>query len=195
MLCVIGISGSPSAASRTERLTDYVLDLLAERGVSVGHIRVREIPSDALLRADSSDPGLAEAIATVAGAHGVIVATPIFKASCSGLLKAFLDTLPQFAFAGKAVMPLATGGSLAHVLALDYSVRPILQSMAPRHIIQSYFVPESAMRIDNDQVLFNSEGVDGLMPALSHFIYSLDNRPEASELGHPRPDHIRMRYR
>ena len=45
------------------------------------------------------------------------MATPIYKASYSGVLKAFLDLLPQFAFGGKVVLPLLTGGTAAHVLA------------------------------------------------------------------------------
>jgi FMN reductase len=44
-------------------------------------------------------------------------------------LKVFLDLLPQFALAGKAILPIATGGSVAHLPALDYGLGPVLQSM------------------------------------------------------------------
>ncbi|GAA2254092.1 hypothetical protein GCM10010430_42290 [Kitasatospora cystarginea] len=50
----------------------------------------------------------------------------------SGLLKTLLDVLPQYALAGKTVLPLATGGSTAHVLAVDYALRPVLASMGGR---------------------------------------------------------------
>src|SRR5256885_12419558 len=43
--------------------------------------------------------------------RSVVVATPIYKASYSGVLKSFLDLLPQFGLAGKVVLPLATGGT------------------------------------------------------------------------------------
>ena len=45
-----------------------------------------------------------------------------------------LDLLPQRALEGVTVLPLATGGSTAHVLAFDYGPRPVLASMGPAHI-------------------------------------------------------------
>ena len=50
-----------------------------------------------------------------------MVATPIYKASYSGLLKLFLDALSPDALRGKTVLPLATAGNSAHLLALDYA--------------------------------------------------------------------------
>lgn len=41
-------------------------------------------------------------------ARGVILATPVYKAAYTGLLKAFLDLLPQDGLAGKIVLPIAT---------------------------------------------------------------------------------------
>ena len=60
----------------------------------------------------------------------VIVATPIYKAAYSGLLKVFLDLLPAEALRGKTVLPLASGGSVAHLLALDYALKPVLSRWA-----------------------------------------------------------------
>ena len=57
----------------------------------------------------------------------------------SGVLKAFLDLLPQDGLADKLVLPLATGGSQSHMLALDYALRPVLASLAPRHILPSIY--------------------------------------------------------
>ena len=65
-------------------------------------------------------------LAQVANAQLIVVATPVYKAAYSGLLKVFLDLLPQTALAGKTVLPLATGGSPHHMLALDCALRPVL---------------------------------------------------------------------
>ena len=72
-----------------------------------------------------------------------MVATPVYQAAYSGLLKVFLDLLPQFAFRGKAVLPIVTGGSPAHVLAVDYALRPVLANLGAAHIGQGWFVPSS----------------------------------------------------
>jgi FMN reductase len=51
----------------------------------------------------------------------------VYKAAYSGLLKTLLDLLPQCALAGKVVLPVVTCGSPAHVLAIDYALRPLYQ--------------------------------------------------------------------
>jgi FMN reductase len=148
---VVIISGSPSPTSKTAQMGEYVASLLEADGISVRHLQVRDISPAALLTADCSDAGVVDALGAVADADGVVLATPTFKAAYSGLLKVFLDLLPQFGFAGKAVLPLATGGSLAHVLALDYALRPVIQSMGARHVVQSYFVLADQLTVIDGQ--------------------------------------------
>ena len=61
----------------------------------------------------------------------------------SGVLKVFLDLLPQTALKGKVVLPLATGGSPHHMLALDYALRPVLQSLGAKHILPGVYASDS----------------------------------------------------
>src|SRR5687767_8013722 len=128
-LFVLGISGSPSASSKTARIVDQLLARLATQGLETQHVALASLSPTAILRGDTRDAGLIDLAAALDRACGVVVATPIFKAAYSGLLKATLDILPQFGLAGKSVLPIGTGGSPAHVLALDYALRPVLQSM------------------------------------------------------------------
>jgi FMN reductase len=136
---VLLLGGSPSAPSTTWRLLQLVGERLAAQGHRTVALQVRELPAQALLRADLSDPAIREASALVAEADAVVIGTPVYKASFSGVLKAFLDLLPQFGLAGKLVLPLATGGSQAHMLALDYALRPVLASLGPRQILPSIY--------------------------------------------------------
>lgn len=184
---IVALSGSPSPESKTAMLAQKVIDELRADAADVQHIRLSALNGLALLRGETSDQGIADAIAAVDEADGVVVATPIFKSSYSGLLKIFLDVLPQFGLAGKAVLPLATGGSLAHVLALDYGLRPVLQSMGARHIVQAVFVA-SAQASVVDQRLELAEDTTGLLnEALLHFREALRGTDRPSLLGHPRP--------
>jgi FMN reductase len=113
-------------------VSQHVLGLLRSEDLETRFLAVRDLPAEALLRGNTSEPQIADALAAVEQASGIVFATPIFKAAYSGLLKCMLDILPQFALAGKAILPIATGGSVAHVLALDYGLRPVLQSMGAR---------------------------------------------------------------
>lgn len=184
---VLAISGSPSSKSRTALVAKHVLGLLRSEELDTRFLSIRDLPAEALLSANTSDPKLAEALALVELASGIIVATPIFKAAYSGILKCMLDLLPQFALAGKAILPLATGGSVAHVLALDYGLRPVLQSMGARHIVQSHFIPEKDVTVQGDQVVLDPATAMPLEEAVHHFKASLGLIAIDALMGHPRP--------
>ncbi|MDN3356376.1 NADPH-dependent FMN reductase [Actinomadura sp. DC4] len=140
MASILSVSGSPSATSRTARLLGHVGQRLAAQGHQVTSLDVRTLPGDALLGADFGHPAIVAATGLFQHADGVVIGTPVYKAAYSGLLKSLLDLLPQYALAGKTVLPLATGGTTAHVLAIDYALRPVLSSMGAAHIVQGWFV-------------------------------------------------------
>ena len=148
MTSIVVFSGSPSLVSKTAILGDFAVAALRERGLVATHVKVRELPGEALLAGDTDHPAIAREIRHLADAEGAVFVTPIYKASFSGLTKLLIDLLPQFALRGKVAMPLATGGSLAHVLALDYGLRPVLQSLGARHIVQSFFVLQSEIEAE-----------------------------------------------
>lgn len=150
-MTVIAISGSPSPTSRTQRLLSHLLSLLEQDGLETKLLSLSSLPADALIRADVSAPEIAHSLAEIDKARVVIVGTPIYKAAYSGLLKVFLDLLPQRGFDGKIVLPIATGGSEAHLLALDYALRPVLQSLAADIVLPSVFA------LDRD-IVRNADG-------------------------------------
>jgi FMN reductase len=137
---IVVIAGSPSATSRTVALGEYLAGRLRTQAHEVSVVAVRELPADALLGADTDHPAIAEVIAALAAADGVVVASPVYKAAYSGVLKALLDLLPQWAFGGKVVLPVLTGGSPAHALAVDYALRPVLAALGADHVVQGAFV-------------------------------------------------------
>ncbi|MBY8345146.1 MULTISPECIES: NADPH-dependent FMN reductase [Streptomyces] len=140
MPTILAVSGSPSPVSLTHRVLTRAAERLGGRGHLVDVLAVRALPSGPLLAADTAHAEIDSAVRQFTQADAVVLATPVYKAGYSGLLKTFLDLLPQFALDGKVVLPLATGGSLAHVLALDYGLRPVLMSMKPAAVAESLFV-------------------------------------------------------
>jgi FMN reductase len=152
-MSVILISGSPSPTSSSARLLHHIGERLASHGHLVGRLQVRELPPAALLHGDGSDPAIARALAQVAAADAVVIATPIYQASFAGGLKCFLDLLPQAGLDGKLVLPLATGGSQSHLLALDYALRPVLSALAARFILPGIYAASSQLAWDGDKGL------------------------------------------
>lgn len=180
---VVGMTGSPSTTSKTARLCRHILSLLEERGCRTHLIELSTIDPAALLRGNMSDPGLRSYIGKVEECDGLLITTPIFKASFSGLLKASLDILPQFGLAGKVVMPIGVGGSVAHALALDYGLRPVLQSMAARHVVQSYLVQEGQLSSDDGGTSFDEATDKAITCLIENFLYSIDTDAACRGLG------------
>lgn len=77
-------------------------------------------------------PRLAEVLAGVAAADGIIAVSPVFSASYSGLFKSFVDILDPGSMDGKAVLLGATGGSDRHQMVLDYAMRPLFTYLRTR---------------------------------------------------------------
>ena len=113
---VITLAGSPRFPSRSSALLEYARDRLSALDVEVCHWNLHNFEPEDLLYARFDSPALIALTEQLKGADGLIVATPIYKASFAGGLKTLLDLLPERALDGKVVLPLATGGPVAHLL-------------------------------------------------------------------------------
>ncbi|MCW2601696.1 MAG: NADPH-dependent reductase [Frankiales bacterium] len=169
MPSVLLLSGSPSATSRTTALLHLVADRIRSDDTEVDLLEVRDLPPAALLSGDASDPAIAEAAALLQTADALVVGSPIYKASYTGLLKAFLDLLPQYALRGTSVLPLATGGTPAHVLAIDYALRPVLVSLGAEHVAQGWFVLDKAVTFAPDGPRLDEAVAAQLWPVVDGF--------------------------
>jgi FMN reductase len=124
----LGLSASPSPQSRSRELLGAALEHLARAGLGIERVDLARLSAEALL-GRASDRELDEALGWVLSARILVVATPVYRATYSGLLKVFFDLLPHGALAGAVVVPIATGGSAAHQLALDHGLRPLVASL------------------------------------------------------------------
>lgn len=127
-LTAVAISGSPSRGSKSRRLLAHALVRFAAAGARTRAIELVDLPAGALLGRESS-PAVDDALAAVASAQILIVGTPVYRASYSGLLKVFFDLLEPDALAGKTAVLVATGGAAGHQLVLDHALRPLVGSV------------------------------------------------------------------
>jgi FMN reductase len=144
-MSVLLIAASPSSRSRSGALLGAAAERLQHLGLPTQTLRLRDLPAQALLHADLRDPQLQQALRAVAQARVVVLATPIYKAAYSGLLKVFLDLLPQDGLTDKTVWSLASGGSLAHLLALDYALLPVLATLGARSQIDPVYATDAQL--------------------------------------------------
>jgi FMN reductase len=171
MSSILLVSASPSRPSRTAALLDHVAGLVADAGHEAVRLDVTSLPADAVLRADTANDAVQAALVEVELADAIVVGTPVYKASYSGVLKAFLDLLPQQALSGKTVLPLATGGTIAHLLSIDYALRPVLQSLCPRHVVPGRFVLDTHLQKDGpDRGVTDPETRESLRRTVETFL-------------------------
>ncbi|MDU6390638.1 MAG: NADPH-dependent FMN reductase [Pantoea sp.] len=139
---VITLAGSPRFPSRSTSLLTLCQRALEARGVEVIPWYIQNFQPDDLINARFDAPALLALREDLLAADGVIVATPVYKASFSGALKTLLDLLPERALEHKVVLPLASGGSVAHMLAVDYALKPVLNALKAQEILHGVFAED-----------------------------------------------------
>ncbi|MFD9001798.1 FMN reductase [Streptomyces sp. NPDC059582] len=128
---LVVVSAGLSVPSSTRLLADRLaaaVDRQAPADVQV--VELRDLAVEIAHNFTNGFPGreLSAAFDAVTQADGLIVVTPVFSASYSGLFKSFFDVLGAHdndALAGKPVLIAATGGTARHSLVLDHALRPL----------------------------------------------------------------------
>lgn len=142
-MLVVTLGGSPSQRSRSGVLLEKTRQWLQDKGVEVVSYQIRDFPAEDLLHARFDSPKVIDLLQQIANADGLVIATPVYKASFSGALKTVLDLLPERALAHKIVLPMATGGSIAHMLAVDYALKPVLSALKAQELLHGIFAEDS----------------------------------------------------
>ncbi|MGM1058887.1 NADPH-dependent FMN reductase [Saccharothrix sp. Mg75] len=181
MSSILMISGSPSPVSRTGIVVQHVDGLLREAGYDVRTLHVRRLPTLSLLTEDLRDPEIGDAVAAVLRADGIVVASPVYRAAYSGLVKALLDLLPKKALRGRVVLPLATGGSQGFLVAMDYALNPLLAGKGADSVLRGEFVLDAD--IEGDVIAPNArQAVDGAVDRFAHAVEEARYRRERPRL-------------
>lgn len=134
-LRIVAVSGGLQRPSKAAALAEYLSDLIAaevaceqhlvELGQLAGHF------SGTVRR--SQLPELVQtALATVEQADVLVVATPVYRGSYTGLFKHFFDFIDQDALVDTPVLLAATGGSERHALMIDHQLRPLFSFFQAR---------------------------------------------------------------
>ena len=136
------VVGNPKPASRTLNVATAVADLLAaELSPDAGHLVVdlAEYAGDLF---DWGAPRLTELTEQVASAGLIIAASPTYKATYTGMLKAFFDRYGNNGLAGSVAVPLMTGGAPIHMLAVEVHLRPLLVELGAAVPARGLYVTE-----------------------------------------------------
>ena len=170
---IVTLAGSPKALSRSSSLLGYVSERLQSENTQIQSYSLAQFDQQALLEGDFSHPTIRQFQDDVERADGLVIATPIYKAAYSGLLKTMLDVLAQDALAHKVILPVASGGTVAHLLAIDYALKPILTSMKAQEILSGVFAQDSQIQVSEQGVQLEANLRERLDLAVGQFQYVL----------------------
>lgn len=129
--------GNPKPASRTlEAATRLARELVGEPDPVVDLAEL----GPALM--DWSDARVDEAVARVSAARVLVVASPTYKGSYTGLLKLFLDRIPGGGLTGTVAVPLMLAAGPGHAMAPEVFLRPVLTELGASAPVRGLSLPE-----------------------------------------------------
>lgn len=166
---IVIVSGSPSSISKSERILYYLGDLVKREGFLIKHISVKGVEAKDLLFGNCESPEIKEIARRLEKAKGVIVGSPVYKASYSGVLKALFDILPQDVLQDTPVLPVMTGGSPSHLLALEYTLKPLLASMKGQNLKGLYF-QDSQLDMTSDNLIADESMLNRTNKQIEYFL-------------------------
>lgn len=147
MPTLLTLSGSPFPGSRTEGAARLVEDAaLAASGARVRHLAVRDLPAGALIGADAGDAEVAAALAALAGADALLVASPVYKAAYTGVLKTLLDLAPADVLAGTPVAAVLSGGAAPHGPAAIAALATLLDALGADDVHPPVFLLDRVLQ-------------------------------------------------
>ncbi|WP_338554422.1 NADPH-dependent FMN reductase [Paenibacillus sp. KS-LC4] len=144
------ISGSPNENSRVNGIINYAKKILLDNGYEVSIINVASLPAEDLLHAHFNSEPIVASLLKVAEATGVIIASPVYKTTFTGVIKAYIDLLPEKGFKDKIIAAYFVGGTISNLLSIDYAVKPILASMGAKYFAENVFAVDSQIERSED---------------------------------------------
>ncbi|MFI0408090.1 NADPH-dependent FMN reductase [Actinomadura sp. 3N508] len=151
---IVTLVGNPRPDSRTRAVAIQAAEIVSGRVGAAGQEILDLSALAAALASPSASAVVEVAVETVRGADVLVVATPTYKGTYTGLLKVFLDRLPGAALASAVALPLMVMGDARHALAVEVHLRPVLVELGA-------FVPTPGAVLLEDRIGQAGEILDG----------------------------------
>jgi FMN reductase len=143
---VVTLVGNPRPNSRTRAIAESLADRVRS-GIGGSDLQVVDLCEYAGDIFRWPHEALAELSQSVASADLAIVASPTYKATYTGLLKAFLDRYPSGGLTGLTAVPVMTGTDPIHGMAQDFALRPLLVELGASVPTRGLYFPISQLSV------------------------------------------------
>jgi FMN reductase len=138
------VVGNPKPRSRTREVAEAVAAAAAAAvGLDDAERFVIDLAEFGPLLFDSSSTRVRSAVERIAACPLVVVASPTYKASYTGILKLFLDQFATGSLAGVVAFPVMLGGAWLHALAPEVFLKPVLVELGATCPVRGLYLLDS----------------------------------------------------
>lgn len=184
-LRLVAVSGGLQRPSKAATLAAHLLDLIAgevpcePRLIELGQLAPQL--AGATWRAQLPD-AVERELAAVEQADVLVVTTPVFRGTYTGLFKHFFDFIHQDALVDKPVLLAATGGSERHALMIDHQLRPLFSFFQARTLPLGVYATDKDFvdyRLQDEALIQRAElAIQRALPVIELARQALSATPE-----------------
>jgi FMN reductase len=159
---LLGLSGGLKPKSKTLLAVRHAVEFAqaADPSIEAEVVNVRELDMQFCDgREGPYDGDTGELVDKIVRADALIIGTPMYRGSYTGVLKNVLDVIPNDAIVGKPVGWIATGGTDHHYLAIEHELKPVLGGF------RAYAIP-GAVYANNDHYSDDALTDEGIIERL-----------------------------
>ena len=161
----VALVGNPRAQSRTHTVALQAAQAVADRVGDAAPVEIVDLSALAPhLLAATPSASVELSLDLVRGADVLVVASPTYKGTYTGLLKSFLDRVPTGALASTVALPLLVMGDARHALAVEVHLRPLLVELGAHVPTPGIALIESQLP---DAVTLLAEWADRVAPQMA----------------------------
>lgn len=140
---VVIISSVMSPQSRLKGIENKITDFLINEAIDYDLIDIINLPPEDLFYGNYDSDMIVHQVKKIEQAKVIIILSPVYKASFTGLLKLFLDIIPEKGFANKVVLPILLGGTYGHLLVKDVVLKPVCHALGATNILHGVYALDS----------------------------------------------------
>lgn len=173
---IVFVAGSPSPSSRSTFVAQRVASSVQRAGWAPVFFSLADFdPADVLL-GRSAASGVTPFLDAVRAASGLVLSTPVYKASYTGSLKAIVDLIPPDALVGKAALGISTAKQAAHAAAVDLAYRALFAFFRAR-TQGALFVHDDELQLAGSSGLLAPSAESRVEEAARAFVEALAEAP------------------
>ncbi len=166
---IVLLSASPSSTSRSAFVGREVASRVQSRGLEVTSFAVADFDAADVLTGRAKSPRVARFLETVRRAEGIVLATPVYKATYSGGLKAVVDLIPPDALIGRRALGIATAKIALHGSEAAAAYRSLFAFFQLR-AVETLVVLDDELSVDDARGTLSAAAAERLARAIEILI-------------------------